>query len=165
MRWALLLLVAGAAQAQELPFDGTSIDVCTGMAADAAQAQACIGAAAQACIDSPDGYTTVGMGMCYGMELDHWDARLNVAYKALMKLHEKSDASMKEYGATVPETAPALRDMQRAWIAYRDAACAYERSLWGGGTGQGPATAECLMRMTADQALMLEARVAQETQQ
>ena len=46
--------------------------------------------------------------------------------------------------------------MQRAWIEYRDATCAYEAAQWGGGTGAGPAFAGCLMRLTAEQALYLE---------
>jgi uncharacterized protein YecT (DUF1311 family) len=49
--------------------------------------------------------------------------------------------------------------MQRAWIGYRDAACDYERAQWGGGSGGGPATAGCLMRLTGEQALALEGRL------
>ena len=56
--------------------------------------------------------------------------------------------------------AVALRAMQRAWIGFRDATCDYERSLWGGGTGGGPATAACLMRMTGEQTLYLERMMA-----
>ena len=46
--------------------------------------------------------------------------------------------------------------MQRAWIGWRDATCDYERAQWGGGTGGGPATVACLMRLTGEQALYLE---------
>ena len=49
--------------------------------------------------------------------------------------------------------------MQRAWTAYRDAACAYEVSTWGGATGGGPAGEDCMMRLTARQALVLEDRL------
>jgi len=55
-----------------------------------------------------------------------------------------------------PAQAEALRDMQRAWIAFRDATCTYEASQWSGGTGQGPAYEGCVMRMTAEQTLYLE---------
>ena len=51
--------------------------------------------------------------------------------------------------------------MQRAWIAWRDAACLYEVSQWGGGTGGGPAGADCMMRLAGEQALALEDRLAQ----
>ena len=100
------------------------------------------------------GGSTVGMGGCLSKELDWWDARLNAAYGALMKREKADDA---EYGGEgIPAKAPALRAMQRAWIAWRDATCDYERSQWGGGTGGGPATVGCLMRLTGEQALYLE---------
>jgi uncharacterized protein YecT (DUF1311 family) len=66
-----------------------------------------------------------------------------------MATHAEGDAGAKADGLTVPPVAEALRDMQRAWIAYRDASCDYERAQWGGGTGGGPATAGCLMRTRA----------------
>ena len=49
--------------------------------------------------------------------------------------------------------------MQRAWIRFRDAKCAYARSHWGGGTGAGPAGVECLMRETAEQTWYIESMV------
>ena len=52
--------------------------------------------------------------------------------------------------------------MQRAWIGYRDAACAYEASQWGGGTGAGPAAVGCMMTLTGRQALALEEKLALE---
>jgi uncharacterized protein YecT (DUF1311 family) len=61
--------------------------------------------------------------------------------------------------------APALQEMQRAWIAFRDTTCQYEVTQWGGGTGSGPAFADCRMRTTARQALTLEDRLAQKQAQ
>ena len=55
-----------------------------------------------------------------------------------------------------PGVADALREMQRAWIVFRDKACTYEASLWQGGTGRGPAAINCLMQQTARQALSLD---------
>ena len=52
--------------------------------------------------------------------------------------------------------------MRRAWIAFRDAACNYEATRWGGGTGAGPAAADCVMKLTARQALHLRAYVDQQ---
>lgn len=151
-----LILAAAPASAQELAFDPAfTLDCLAG-----GGGEACIGRAAEACTLAPDGYTTVGMGFCYGAEWELWDARLNAAYDQVMEMEESLDAEMAEIGATVPKTAPALRDMQRAWIVFRDAACDYERAQWGGGTGQGPATAACLMTETARQTLRLEARLA-----
>ena len=95
------------------------------------------------------------MGGCLSLELTFWDNLLNANYKQRMSVAKEIDAEMQELGATVPLQAPALRDMQRAWITYRDATCDYARSQWGGGTGGGPATVSCLLDLTGQQALYL----------
>ena len=50
----------------------------------------------------------------------------------------------------------ALRDMERTWIIHSDVTCDFERSIWGGGTGSGPAQIGCLLAMTGEQRLYLE---------
>ncbi len=109
--------------------------------------------------ENQQGETTVGMGFCLSQEWGWWDARLNAAYGALMARHSANDAQSKTDGFEAPPVAPALRDMQRAWIAWRDASCDYERVQWSGGSGGGPATVACLMRLTGEQALALEAQI------
>lgn len=163
MRWlsAVLAAVAGsAAMAQDIRFSPEATEACLADAEGHARLD-CTGRSADACIDATsDGYTTVGMGMCLGRERDWWDARLNAAYRALMAESERMDDEMRDFGSATPPQAPALRDMQRAWIGFRDAACAYERSTWGGGTGGAPASVECALDHTAAQALALEDRLA-----
>ena len=151
----LALCLAAPAQAQSIDFDPSPAEACLA----ARGADDCIGRAATLCTEQPDASTTVGMGFCFGAERDWWDARLNETYADLMTRETARDAEMKEIGATVPETASALRDMQRAWISFRDAACVYEYAQWGGGTGGGPAHAACMMRLTADQTLALQSRL------
>jgi uncharacterized protein YecT (DUF1311 family) len=158
---ALLLVAAGPALAEGPPFSPAATEGCLAAAAELAGREACIGTSADVCVETPDGYTTVGMGFCYGAERDWWDGRLNVAYGALMQMETTVEAELEEYGSAAPSPAAALRDMQRAWIAWRDAACAYEVSQWGGGTGGGPAWSQCTMQMTGEQALALETRLAQ----
>jgi uncharacterized protein YecT (DUF1311 family) len=158
---ALLLVAAGPALAEGPPFSPAATEDCLAAATDLAGREACIGESAVACIDTPDGYTTVGMGFCLGEEYDYWDGRLNAAYGALMAMEEEVAAELEELDSAAPSPAVALRDMQRAWLPYRDAACAYERSQWGNGTGGGPATVECMMRLAGRQALALEERLAQ----
>ncbi|MEM0946898.1 MAG: lysozyme inhibitor LprI family protein [Pseudomonadota bacterium] len=154
---ALLILIALPAMAQDIAFSPDATLSCL----EDRGGEDCIGLSAGACTETPDGYTTVGMGFCFGRERDWWDARLNAVYQALRAADQAEDTEMKDIGATVPEMAPALLDMQRAWIGYRDALCEYERTKWGGGTGQGPATAACQMHETARQTLLLEARLAE----
>ena len=107
--------------------------------------------------NTPGGQSTAGMGGCLDAEWQWWDARLNTAYKDLMALHRAEDAAAQ--GSFAPPLAPALRDMQRAWIAWRDARCGYDAAQWGGGTGAGPASAACLMETTAQQAIDLQTRL------
>ena len=149
-------LAAWPASAEDLRFSPEATETCLGRVPSR---EGCIGYAADECTGSPGGSTTVGMGYCYGQEFEYWDARLNAAYAALMAIERAQDAEIKELGSAAPSTAEALRAMQRAWIAYRDAACDYERSQWGGGTGGGPASAACMMGLTGSQALALEDRL------
>jgi uncharacterized protein YecT (DUF1311 family) len=160
MRLALALaLLPSLAAAQDMTFDPAPTEAC--LAAETADPASCIGHAADACmLGNPQGETTMGMGFCLSQEWEWWDARLNAAYGDLMARHEAGDAEMKAEGLEVPPVAEALRAMQRAWIAYRDASCDYERAQWAGGTGGGPATAACLMRHTGVKALELEGKIA-----
>lgn len=170
MRWlALAALAASPAWAQSdaewPPFDASLIDAClesadrqtgtgTGTAPDHA---ACIGAASGPCIDSPDGYSTVAMSYCLGEELDVWDRKLNDSYAKVLEAAKAADAEMAELGSAAEKQEPLLRQMQRDWIAFRDSACSYEGSRWGGGTGAGPAGVDCSLRLTAQQYLRLRA--------
>lgn len=162
-RLALVMALAAApAMAQEIDirFTPEATEACLAGATGYARLD-CAGGSASTCINATsDAYTTVGMSMCLRRELDYWDARLNAAYTTVMQAAEGIDAEMKELGSAAPPQAPALLAMERAWIAYRDAACDYEVTTWGGGTGGGPASVECAMRLTAAQALALEDRSA-----
>ena len=147
---------AAGAAAQDLRFSQDATMACMAVAADSAAKKACIGKSAELCMTATiDGGTTVGMGGCLDREFQLWDAMLNAAYTEARSKAKASDEEMKQIGATVPLMEPALRDMQRAWIPYRDATCDFERSQWGGGTGGGPATIGCLMRLTGEQAIYL----------
>lgn len=152
-----LMMIVGGVNAQDLVFSPTATEACLAAVEVETQRVACIGASANACMsDTPGGETTVGMGGCLDRELQYWDARLNASYKKQMAQAKAIDAEMADLGATVPSQADALREMQRAWIPYRDAKCSYSYSQWGGGSGGGPAFLSCMMSETAEQALYLE---------
>lgn len=153
LAWAFGLAAAGAAQAQDdLSFDPAATVACLAAGADVG---VCAGLSASLCMDSPSGYTTVGMGWCLGAELDYWDGRLNAAYQTARDQLQKNDDEYWVEGT--PKQADSLRDMQRAWITFRDARCTFERSFWSNGTGGGPAQLQCLMTETAQQAVYIEA--------
>lgn len=65
--------------------------------------------------------TQTGMNMCAKADFDAADAKLNQLYK---QLAAKAEGGEKN----------ALRDAQRAWVAYRDKECIYETSGSEGGS-------------------------------
>ncbi len=160
MKCALIvaaLLLSTAVNAQDLQYSDQASQICVDQTATPDAKRACIGDSASACMDATsDGSTTIGMMQCLDFEHDYWDARLNRVYKQVRNDAKAQDAEMAEIGSSAPKTAPALLNMQRAWITYRDASCDFEQSLWGGGSGGGPAVLSCLMRMTGEQSIRLE---------
>jgi uncharacterized protein YecT (DUF1311 family) len=60
--------------------------------------------------------STQGMVECYGAAYEAWDAALNEVYAGLRE-------------TLAPDEAAALRDAQRAWIAFRDAESTFLGSL------------------------------------
>lgn len=147
MRLALTVVLcafAGSATSQDLHYDTAVTRGCLSTQGSLTGEIGCIGLAANACMENtPGGHSTVGMGGCFDRERAYWDGRLNPIYGRLVNR------------AKTTGTEAELRDMQRAWISYRDARCAHAASLWAGGTGAGPAFVACLMQTTGEQALYL----------
>ena len=71
-----------------------------------------------------------------------WEERLNRLYRAAVKGGGKE--------------ADAMRRVERAWIALRDARCALPAIQEEGGTAVGPLTTACLLEETARQAIWLQ---------
>lgn len=156
MRLTLLILslLAGPALADDAPaIDSTRIEHCLAQGKGAA----CIGLAAEACMAAtPGGGSTIGYAMCTGHELGWWDSELNRAYQARMAEAREIDTEPPPPGFLPrPSDVEALRAMQRAWIAFRDATCQFEELQFWGGTGMGGAGIACRLRLTATQALYL----------
>lgn len=158
MKWFVLAaLIATPVCAEDLIFSPYAVEDCF---ANGGTGDTCIGASAASCMEAtPGGYSTVVMGGCTDREWSYWDDRLNAAYGRVMVDAKRMDAEMVSLGSAVAKQAPALRDMQRAWITFRDRQCEYEASTWGGGTGAGPASLACMMELTARQALFLESKL------
>ena len=119
-RVAILLGVAMAAPlaAQEIAIDGHRIDRCLAIHEEPAL---CVGREAYDCIVRNGGGADMVIAACQEAEGMFWDRALNEAYGDLLRLargREASDAGDRP-GALVH----GLREMQRAWIAYRDATC------------------------------------------
>ena len=89
----------------------------------------------------PDAVTTADIVECLTETYEDWDARLNTAYRAAVEPLEG-------------ERRTQLRDVQRAWIAYRDASCGYYRS--GEGTIAAIEGNSCMVELTRTRAEELE---------
>jgi uncharacterized protein YecT (DUF1311 family) len=155
----LALLLPAPAVAQDLYFDATPTEECVLNTGHAGNPKDCIGVSAMICMDQPSGETTYGMSFCLDNELQYWDGVLNQNYQQLRAAMQQADRGLPSHLAVQATT---LRDMQRAWIAYRDARCGHEASLWQGGTGSGPAYLNCAMMLTGEQALYLSALLSGE---
>ncbi len=152
------LSASGSAYAEDLSLDISHTEVCLVEKNDD-ERMPCIGASANVCMNSEAGGSTVGMGFCLDEELQWWDARLNRVYSAYLAKETADDQDNASSSFTPPAKAPALKEMQRTWIKYRDALCEHAAVQWGGGTGQGPAFLDCLLRETGRQVFVLEDRM------
>jgi len=145
MRLAALLLafcLPAAAPAQEV--DPAIVTDCLAHALPGEVAPRCLGAAANAC-QAAGHETTLGISACIQAETAAWDAHLNDQYRALRA----------ELAAQEPDLTTALRDAQRAWIAFRDAQCALDYARWQGGSIRTIVAANCMMTMTAQRTIEL----------
>ena len=109
---------------------------------DAGEAKCLFKVVADPCVGSFGSASDAHMADCYQIEGAIWDDLLNENYKGL--LAELDDEQTKK-----------ARDMQRAWIAYRDTTCGfyYDKIR---GTMAGFMGAACVTRETARRAMLLK---------
>ena len=145
----MLVLLAGDSMAE----DTGRIAACLENTREIDRARTCIGLTSDPCMETHDGHTTTGMFACMEAEYTAWDTLLNRYWQPLMAKARALDKIEAEYAQGTPSAAKALRKAQRAWIAWRDAECAYAAAEWGSGTGRGPAHIACLLQLTAERAI------------
>ena len=149
--------LGSAAFAEDVPLNPGLIEHCEASVPELLEREACIGLGANHCMDVMEGgHSTVGTNGCLDAEWQYWDGRLNVHYGEAMARAKAFDVDMAAEENGLLSAEETLRDMQRAWIAFRDARCEFVRAQWSGGTGQGPAMLSCLMQETGRQALWLQ---------
>ena len=118
---------------------------------DRAAGEACLGLLASPCIDALPTPAPVDVAQCIEAETAVWDTALNAAYGDLIAAAQAMDG---DGGETPDGQEEALRAAQRAWIAFRDADCAWRGNLTFG-TGHFTDGAECAQRLTAARVLDL----------
>ncbi|HZX79938.1 MAG TPA: lysozyme inhibitor LprI family protein [Lysobacter sp.] len=110
----------------------------------AAAADPAYSATHRQCMTRADG-VTASMVACITAEYRRVDARLNAAYRVALRQR--------------PDRRDALVRAERAWLAYRTANCDYYLDP-DGGTLARVAANDCVLRMTVERALELEAIAA-----
>lgn len=141
------LLIASPALAQSepelLPADQAGMEQCLQSATErGVRAEECIGFVQDPCQETEDGQSTAGSIACIAREHAYWDRLLNQTY-----------ARLREAGSD--DRNLALRDLQRQWLAWREARCAYEAQLYEGGTYGNVVANHCFTQETARRAIDL----------
>lgn len=91
-----------------------------------------------------DPQTQLAMNVCAGKDYEREDARLNKTYKELVAKLEK-DRREK------------LKEIQLAWIKYRDLQCDFDSSNYEGGSMYSMVRSSCLSQMTKQRSKDLKA--------
>lgn len=146
-------LFSGPAAADQFDIDPHLIDRC--LAINDETPMRCVGRQADACAQRNGDGANMVLSVCLENESKFWDGFLNQTYARLL------DAAITREDADIgynPESlVDAVRDMQRSWIAYRDATChhafVFARPF---NSAIGPAINECVMRETARQVFQLQ---------
>ena len=139
----LAALAASPALAKDRPDARASaaIQDCVKSKSATGMGETCIGIVSGPCLDKAADPSTAGMVACVARERTVWDDILNETYNRLRaKLDDKQQQK--------------LRDMQRAWIAARDATCGFYWDFYQG-TMASPMSAGCVNKETAERALFL----------
>jgi len=121
-------------------------------------ASLCTTSPALADIDCANAASTVEMNVCADKDYQAADKALNTAYATAMAYIRTRDME-KPYDAASFETA--MRNAQRAWVAYRDADCKdLVAQEWSGGTGATSAILGCMTEKTIQRTKDLKERYA-----
>ncbi|MGR3541721.1 MAG: lysozyme inhibitor LprI family protein [Hasllibacter sp.] len=89
--------------------------------------------------------TMVAITACADIAYRSADDELNAVWAEAMGRARALDGAGR---VSAEANAVLLRDAQRAWIAFRDAACSAEAGTYGGGTGASLAFLECARALT-----------------
>ncbi len=152
---ALIVFLNSAppALAQSFKIDAHLIDRC--LAINDHTPMACVGRQADACVQRNNDGPNMVVAACMEAELAFWDGFLNRTYAELLTFAEHEQSM--DVGYVTNELTDAARDMQRAWIAYRDATCGlYLARAAPFNSAAGPAVNDCLLRETARQVFQLQ---------
>jgi uncharacterized protein YecT (DUF1311 family) len=91
---------------------------------------------------------------CADREFRAQDVQLNLVYRSLLKAAIGDTTPLRGYG---PPPYMALKQAQRAWLAFRDSNCHWKATQFYGGTEQAVIMASCRAIATRDRVAELKA--------
>lgn len=112
--------------------------------------------AAEPDVDCTDPQVQMEMTYCAEKDWEAADKELNAAYAAAMRQMRQTDTALREVAADLAGAEQALKEAQRAWIAYRDKACAAYGFLARGGTMEPMLIYQCNADLTRQRTQDLE---------
>ena len=107
-----------------------------------ASAEKCRDVVSRPCMDEPQSQSTYGMNACMVREMKLWDEMLNDEYGRLRR-------------GLAPARAEDLKQVQRAWIAYKDVKCLLVRQAIEG-TIASTIAGGCMLETIARRAIELQ---------
>ena len=113
-------------------------------------------AATEPKLDCANASTTVAMTQCAALDADAAEAKLNAAYKALVKNLSQPDTATDNYTLMRQK----LQAAQRAWIKFRDADCDAVYQVNSSGTLRGLAAVGCKRQRAEQRTRELQAYLA-----
>ena len=118
-----------------------------GLACVLAAGSAAVQAQDLSAVDCSNTVTQLEMNACAEQDWMAADADLNAAYGAALAVMQDLDAALPRSARGAEAN---LRKAQRAWITYRDAACAAEGYAMRGGSAEPLLIYGCRARLTAE---------------
>jgi uncharacterized protein YecT (DUF1311 family) len=111
-------------------------------------------------LNCKDPQSNLEMKMCAQQDFERADAELNKVYAdAIAGARQQNQALRDNPGnEKAPDSEALLRKAQRAWLAFRDANCAYEYQIYYGGSHASLAYSLCQVSMTKTRIAELKAQ-------
>lgn len=107
-------------------------------------------------VDCENAQTQMDMNLCAEQEWQAADAELNAVYKDARAAMQAIDADLPEAEQGAEEN---LRNAQRAWVTFRDAACAAEGYAMHGGSAEPLLIYGCRAALTTERVQGLQSLI------
>jgi uncharacterized protein YecT (DUF1311 family) len=111
-------------------------------------------------LNCKDPQSNLEMKMCAQQDFQRADAELNKVYAEAVAGARAQNQALRDNPGNekAPDSVVLLRKAQRAWIAFRDANCAYEYQIYYGGSHASLAYSLCQVTMTKARIAELKAQ-------